>query len=144
MTCSVLTMRPLFSTIKRENRKGVQFVPGVHQPIFAEVARIYKLAKEAHGINGPVPVIVAQDETKGKARVTWDSRSDVLLGFCGTKLDHVCISTFRPVVGSGEEGYNAVVDAFQTNQMRGFAKIVVVNPMHEKLPRLVLVVSCTC
>ena len=28
--------------------------------------------------------------------------------------------------------------------MGGFARIVVVNPMHEKLPRLVLVVSCTC
>ena len=53
------------------------------------------------------------------------------------------MSTFRPQVGNGESGYNAIVDSFKFNQKGSFARVIMVNPLHEKLPRLVLVVSCT-
>ena len=86
---------PNYSSIKCVNQKGVQFVPGEHIDIFRSVAQIYKEAKEAHKIQGPVPVILAEDETKVKGRVAWDHRWDTLVGFCGPKNDYVCVSNYK-------------------------------------------------
>jgi hypothetical protein len=47
-------------------------------------------------------------------------------------------------VGNGEEGYEKILDVFKNNKMGSFARVIVVNPLHDKLPRLVLVVCCTC
>jgi hypothetical protein len=69
---------------------------------------------------------------------------DSLAGFCGTKTDHVCVSNYKVIIDSGKLGYNKVVDAFQTNKVGGFAKVVMVNPLHDKVPCLVLAVCCAC
>jgi hypothetical protein len=47
------------------------------------------------------------------------------------------------VVGVGDEGYNMIVDSFRSDKMDTFARVIVVNPLHVKLPRLVLSLSCT-
>lgn len=135
---------PNYSTTKRENQKGVQFVPGEHADIFKSVAEIYKNAKHAHGIVGPVPVILAEDETKVKGRVAWDHRWDTLVGFCGPVDNHVCEPNYKELVGTGNEGYTKIVDSFRTNRIGAFARVVMVNPLHRSLPRLALVVTCTC
>lgn len=135
---------PSYSSTKRENKKGVQFIAGEHASIFKCVADIYRESKAAYRITGAVPVILAEDETKVKSRISWDSRSDVLVGFCGSKVDHRCDSHFRPAVGSGEAGYSNVVDAFKLNRIGSFARVIMVNPLHDRLPRLVLVVNVTC
>ena len=135
---------PALCTTKREDRKGVQFVAGEHEEIFASVAQIYRDAKVANGIEGPVPVILAEDETKIKGRVAYEQRWDSLAGFCGHKEDHVCMSKYKPKVGTGEEGYAKIVDCFRSDRIGGFARVIMVNPLHEKLPRLVLQVNCTC
>jgi hypothetical protein len=135
---------PSFYTVKCQNKKGVRFVAGEHAAIFECITQIYIEAKEAHGVHGLVPVILAEDETKVKTRITWEPQTDVLAGFCGTKEGHVCITKLKLEVGSGQEGYAKIVDAFKSNIMDGFARVVMVNPLHDKLPRLVLVVSCTC
>ncbi len=87
---------------------------------------------------------MAKDETKVKFRVSWDSRSDNLIGFCGAKENHCCVTNFSPVIGIGEVGYNNVLEAFTNNKIASFAKVTIVNPLHEKLPRLVLIVCCNC
>lgn len=135
---------PTLNTTKRENKKGVQFISGEHASIFASVAQIYKDAKEFHGIVGVVLVILAQDETKVKSRVAWEQKWDTLAGFCGVMGDHVCVSSFKPVVGAKEVGYNKIVESFRTYKVGGFARVIVVNPLHDKLPQLVLVVCNTC
>lgn len=135
---------PSYDTVKRDTRKGVHFVSGEHAQIFSNVADIYRKAKEAHGIVGPVPIILAEDETKVKGRISWERKTDALVGFCGSKENHVCKSGYKIVVGSGEAGYSKIVDSFQTNKVGGFARVIMVNPLHNKLPRLVLVVCCTC
>jgi hypothetical protein len=38
------------------------FVPGKYESIFRAVVDIYLVAKEVHGINGLVPVILAKDK----------------------------------------------------------------------------------
>jgi len=43
-----------------------------------------------------------------------------------------------------DEGYNKMVESFALDKVGGFARVIVVNPLHEKLPRLVLVAYCTC
>jgi hypothetical protein len=135
---------PNFSTIKRQNQKGVHFMPGKHASIFKAVAKIYKGAKEIHGVGDVVPVILAEDKTKVKQRISWEPKYDTLVGFCGPKSDHSCISNYKPVVGIGDEGYNMIVDSFKLDKMGTFARVIVVNPLHVKLPRLVLSLSCTC
>ena len=135
---------PSYRQVKREVRKGVQFLPGEHAQIFAVVAQIYREAKLAHNIVGPVPVILPEDETKVKGRVAWEPKWDTLAGFCGPSENHVCVPGFRPLVGSGEEGYRQLLESFGKNRKGTFAQVVVVNPLHERLPRLVLVVCCTC
>ena len=92
-----------YSEVKRDVRKGIQFIPGEHSEIFAAVAQIYRDAKLAHNIVGPVPVILAEDETKVKGRVAWEPKWDTLARFCGPSENHVCVSGFNPIVGSGEE-----------------------------------------
>jgi hypothetical protein len=135
---------PNYSIIKRQNQKGVHFMPGEHSSIFKAVAEIYSIAKEVHGISGPVPVILAEDEMKVKSRISWEPKYDTLAGFCGPKADHICISEYKPMVGVEEVGYNKIVDSFRNDKIGSFAHVIVVNPLHVKLPRLVLSVSCTC
>lgn len=135
---------PSYSTVKRENIKGVRFVAGEHPLIFQSVARIYREAKNAHGVTGPVPIILAEDETKVKARITWEPQFDVLAGFCGSKINHKCVVDFKPYVGEGNTGYENILDAFRGDKIGSFARVIMVNPLHAKLPRLVLAVSCTC
>ena len=89
--CDLFTLNfggPSYDCTKRENKKGVQFIAGEHSALFAAVADIYREAKANHRVEGPVPVILAEDETKVKAHISWDARSDGLVGFCGVKENH--------------------------------------------------------
>lgn len=59
---------PSYSTIKkknlcRDNKKKIQPVTDEHGEIFVVVIEIYKDAKVAHGIIGPIPIILVEDET---------------------------------------------------------------------------------
>ena len=75
----------------------------------------------------------------------WNAKHDVLIGFCGPKGDsHQCISSCVITVGDGACGYKNIVNAFQTNVIGHYGRVLVANPLHEKLPRLVLVVHSTC
>lgn len=49
--------RPHYSTIKRDLKKGVQFLLSEHSNIFKAIARIYIDAMAAHNIASPVSVI---------------------------------------------------------------------------------------
>lgn len=75
--CNVFSLNycgPNYSTIKRDHAKGVQFILGEHSEIFAAVAEIYRNAKAAHDITGPVPVILAEDETKVRGQVAYEPK----------------------------------------------------------------------
>lgn len=57
-----------------------------------------------------------------------------MAGFCGLTADHACVSLFKLVVRAEEAGYNKIVESFRTNKVGGFARVIVVNPLHDKLP----------
>jgi hypothetical protein len=52
---------PSMNTTKRENKKGVRFVPREYVEVFKNVANIYKDVLRAHNITGPVPMILFED-----------------------------------------------------------------------------------
>jgi len=68
----------------------------------------------------------------------------MLAGFHEPKDDHIYIKSFKPNVGYGEDGYNKIVEAFQSSEIGGLASVIVVNPINEKWPCLVLIVYCIC
>ncbi len=76
--------------------------------------------------------------------LSWDSRGDNIIGFSGAKKNHCCVTNFNPVIGIGEDGYNNVLEAFTNNKIASFARIMIVNLLDEKLPRLVFVVCYIC
>ena len=121
---------PSFSMIKWDNKKGVWFLTGEHAVIFKCIADIYVEAKVLHGIHGPVPVLLSEDETKMKAHIAWDFTNDVLTGFCRKKDDHKCTPLFRCIVGEDEVGYKNILEAFQRNMIGSFARVIMVNPLH--------------
>jgi hypothetical protein len=114
---------PSFSSVKRDNKRGVRFIAREHAAIFLYVADIYVEAKAIHGINGSIPVILAEDETKVKDRIT-------------------CVLHFTVRVGQGQEGYKNILEAFRSHQKESFTRVIMVNPLHDLLPHLVLAVSC--
>lgn len=57
------------STVKRENRKRVQFISSKHSEIFTGVAKIYKDIILTQDITGHVPIILLEAETKVRGRV---------------------------------------------------------------------------
>lgn len=89
-------------------------------------------------------VILAECKTKLKARVAYEQKWDTLSGLFEKKTDHIFAFGFKHVVGIGEACYNKILESFQANKLGNFAKVVEVNLPHKRLPRLVLVVCCTC
>ncbi|KAL3696540.1 hypothetical protein R1sor_010616 [Riccia sorocarpa] len=73
-------MTPSLRTAKRNRAQFVPFLPGVQAQNFAEVSKILEASKRYYGIVGDVPVILAEDETRIKPHVRWESRRDTLAG----------------------------------------------------------------
>jgi len=112
--------------------------------IFAVMAQIYRNAKVAHRIVGLVPVILVEDKIEVKGKVAKEPKWNTLVGFCGPFENHVCVFRFMPTIGRGEERYRRLLESFLKSKEGSSAHVVVVNPLQNKLPRLVLVVCCTC
>jgi hypothetical protein len=115
-----------------------------HRQIFQSVATIYKHAMAHHGLVSPNPIILAKDKTKVKSRICWEHHLDCLTGFYKPKENHMCIPTYKVLVREGESRYNNILGAFGNDKVGGFAWVIMVCPLHEKLPRPVLFVTCTC
>ena len=43
-----------------------------------------------------------------------------------------------------EARYNNILESFANNWITSFARVLIVNLSHKKLPKLILVVCCTC
>ena len=117
---------------------------GEDREVFQAVAEIYRHAKAHHGIAGSILIILVEDETKVKSQVSWEHRRDALTGFCGPKEDHVCVPTYEVVVEARTSGYDNILNAFSADKVGGFARVIMVYPLHASLSHLVLTVTCTC
>jgi hypothetical protein len=77
-----------------------------------------------------------------KSQVAWEYRLDALTGFYGRKKNHLCIPTYRVLVEPREVGYNRVMDAFTSNKVGSFARVIMVCPLHSKLCFVDVQMSC--
>ena len=69
---------------------------------------------------------------------------DVLLGFCGPIDKHNCISDYIVEVGFGVTCYKNIVNSFKSNVCAHYARVLIANPLHARLLRLVAVIQFTC
>jgi len=64
------------------------YILGDNEHIFEEVIKFYAYYKAKHGIDGPIPICLDEDEIVLKKYVRWVEKSDTLVGFCGMKEEH--------------------------------------------------------
>jgi len=48
-----------------------------------------------------------------KLHIFWEGSIDTLVGFFGPKEGHLCVSSFKLVIGSGGFGYEFIVHSFK-------------------------------
>ncbi|KAL3680273.1 hypothetical protein R1sor_023229 [Riccia sorocarpa] len=106
---------PSLATIKRDQRQEFQYVAGENEAQFKHIAETYSRLKQKLNIVGPVPFIIAEDETSIRKMLRWVASTDEIMGFCGVKEGHTCQHNFTMTVGDGESGYNNILDAFKDN-----------------------------
>ena len=94
-------------------------------------------------VSVPIPCLAAEDETGLKKIVEYDQRTDRLIGFCdkGTGSQHQCNPELEVYVGSD---LAKLKEAFQSHVIGGYARVILINPLHKKLPAMVLFLQCTC
>ena len=92
-------------------------------------------------VSVPIPCLAAEDETGLKKIVEYDQRTDRLIGFCGkgTGSQHQCNPELEVYVGSD---LAKLKEAFQSHVIGGYARVILINPLHKKLPAMVLFLQC--
>lgn len=125
--------------------KLTQYVLGDHQKNVIAVAELYKKAKDTIGLSTQVPCIMAEDETAIIPRPEYQQATDLILGFCGVKgADHVCEDVFTVRVGDDNDAYDHLRQAFINFQVATHARVIMVNPLHSALPKIVLLLQANC
>jgi hypothetical protein len=126
----------------------INYVLGGHREnIFAiATCKLYKNAKETISIQYyQVPYIKAEDETAIIPRPEYKADTDEIWGFCSKKEEgHVCKDSFVLRVGNDEGAYERLVEAFQNCQIATHARVIMINPLHRSLPKVVLFLQANC
>ena len=103
-------------TIERNLRQLPEFAHGMEgsRRMFKAVAGAYKEAMEALGLPlGSVLSKMSEDETNTLDVVEYNPKTDCLDNLCGWKNeDHQCMDGFTYKVGTGDEAYQSIIDAF--------------------------------
>ena len=134
----------IHSIYRWRNQHLVNLDGGFDENNFKVLGKLYKEAMNNLGVKH-VPVLAAEDETAILGQISYSERTDELLGFCGvTGADHKCLDYFTVVVGNGEQGYNTIVNAFNEYKIGPFARAIILNPLHPKLPRIPVLIMPTC
>lgn len=135
---------PSIYTTLRQVRNSLAYIPGENDYIFEAVGKVYASYKTKHGIDGPIPIYLVEDETVVRKYARWVEKSDTLVGFCGNKEEHQCQSHFLVIVREGVAGYDTITDSFKNNVIGHYAHVIIANPLNENISRLVVASYPTC
>lgn len=135
---------PSLNTLQRDKRGMIVFRVGIHVEQFRFIVEVYTKIKMRNGMEAPLPCFLAEDETYVKRTVRWSPKHDTLLGFCGKQIDHICIPGLEIKAGEDEQVFKNITEAFEQYVIGHQARCIMVNPMHEKFPKLCLVAISTC
>ena len=98
-----------------------------------------------HIIVEPVPCLAAEDETGIKQLIEYDQKTDRLIGFCGktatSNTQHRCSTDLDLKVG---DDFETLQRTFSSHQKGGYARVIILNPLHKLLPSMVVYLQCTC
>lgn len=128
------------------NDNAITYVLGGHKQNIEAIAKLYKNAKEMMSLSTiPVLYIKAEDDTAIIPRPEYKLDTDEVWGFCGRKgSDHIYEESFIVNVGDDNGAYQRLLDAFQNCQVATHARVIMINPLHRKLPRVVLLLQANC
>ena len=125
----------------------IDFKPGITEENFKQLFLLLKGLMDRNSIP-KVPWLTAEDETAIEKNITYLQENDELLGFCGKETenskDHVCLSNFHIIIGDDDESYAKMINAFKSYRKGNYARVVLLNPLHRRLPRLVICLVATC
>ena len=125
----------------------IKFKPGLLDDNFQQLAQLVKSIMVKHSVP-KVPWLLAEDETSIEKVATYHQETDELLGFCGRKTDnpkqHKCLADIHIVIGDDETSYDRLKNAFENYKIGSYARVMILNPMHTELPRLVACLLPTC
>ena len=112
---------------------------------FEHLAKLYSGIKSDKNVKGPVLCETAEDETVIIGKCEWDRAKDECWGWCGVEGEnHQCDPAFVHVIGDDNQAYQRLVDAFRQNRVAGFARVIMINPVHIDLPAFVVLLQATC
>ena len=143
------------TSAKRWARGLHHYTFGLCENTFIILAAFYTTVLTKLGIElGQLHSEHSEDETAVLDEPKWNYRRDIVCGFCGPKDNakhdkarkkgHRCVDNFVVRVGVGEEGYNNMVKAYQQNKRACYIRIIMINPLHEKVPSVIVMVQATC
>ena len=90
-------------------------------------------------------VETAEDETVIISKCQWDVKRDEGWGWCGQEGEnHQRDPAFVHVIGDDDNAYVRLVDAFRNNRIAGFARVILLNPVHQDLPPFVVLLQAVC
>lgn len=90
----------------------------------------------------PVPCLAAEDETGIKKLVMYDQKTDHLIGFCGKSgTPHQCTTDLDLRAGNS---YSELKGIFDTHDIAGNCRVIILNPLHKSLPSAVVFLQATC
>lgn len=141
---------PAISTIKAysalENIPYRLQIGGPLENNFKLLSEIYARVAKKIGYSSKLGAELCEDETRVRGTVVYDEELDCLVGLCGTKKHKVC----DPAVGyvslnnlSDEEVVSKMLEAVSLTPAP-YIRVVIVNPLNRKFPRLILMVQTTC
>lgn len=136
---------PNARTVARwRSRTLTHYTQQLDADLFKQLGTIYCNIKSQLHIDHSVPVLCAEDETPIIKEVRWDAANDSLVGFCGLAKDHKCMSCDSVVVGDTDDSYERIAEAFRTMVVGTHARVLILNPLDPRLPRLVILATPTC
>ena len=118
--------------------------PRIHPGCLA-AWQLYAKIKAEKGITEDVGYELQKDESAVPGGSQYNQRLDAIVGYCGTKGDgHQCDDECCIVIGDGDDAYQIIRDAHETQQLAGYLALIVVVPLDERLPCIALVAHATC
>ena len=85
-----------------------------------------------------------------KAIIEYNQKDDELVGFCNVNTKIPKVRRFfqgnnaQFVVGNDENAYDNIVQMFEKYKIGGYARVVLLKPLHPCLPRIVALLAATC
>lgn len=67
-----------------------------------------------------------------------------MLGYCGPNGHKECPDHYVLSVGDEDDAYDQLVANMNNSKIANYARVIMINPLHEKLPRIVLHIQATC